>query len=318
MNRLSAIAVLVGATAAVPCMADPADPAIWAPRMAQAWTAMMGPVAQGADPAQVEADMARLVAGFAAQPLLAEKAPPAFVQAAELAHRGSVPATRGAMYDLARDILLTGASMSGQGNDSFAPLALWDRADPFRADLAPGLGLAASDIAALDRLRALDPDALPDGSAETLVMQHWAEQADAPVNRILPTRLQAWADGAESAWPDLDAAEREAAVAALFRPEIPPAGMLEKVIGTGDVIHWLAAVDLPMTSAERDASPELIHFMEMGAFAGPLKQPLMEIARARASGGGAAANQLMRLNNWGAMYGEMHSWRSYRYMTQGF
>ena len=36
------------------------------------------------------------------------------------------------------------------------------------------------------------------------------------------------------------------------------------------------------------------------------------------AGVGEAADQLMRLNNWSAMTGEMHSWDAYRYMTQGY
>ncbi|SMO45720.1 hypothetical protein [Paracoccus laeviglucosivorans] len=304
-------------------LAAPADPATVAPLMADAYLAMMGQGAAGADPDVIRADMQRLVEAYAPEPLLAEKAPAAFVQAAELAHQGSVPATRGAMYDLARDILLTAAILADQPPESYAPLKLWAEVDPFRADLVPGLGLAESDVQAVDRLRALDDGGvLPSGPARDVAMAAWDKQADQPMNRVLPTRLEAWASGVETAWPDLTPPERETALGVLTRPEIPPAALLEKVIGTEDVIHWLAAVDLPMSKAEREASPELIHFMEMGAFAGPLKAPLMEIAKARASGStagmGAAANQLMRLNNWGAMTGEMHSWDSYRYMTQGW
>ncbi|MBC7163284.1 MAG: hypothetical protein H5U26_14435 [Immundisolibacter sp.] len=327
-------ALLAGGTSAAP-----ADPALWAPRMAEAWREMLAdarpatdtpalhmPPASGADPAAIEADMARLIAGYAAEPLLAEKAPPAFVQAARLAREAASPASRGVMYDLARDILLTAQILSGKDPDDFAPLRLWAQADPFRAALVPGLGLADSDIAGFERMRALDAQAglgvLGNEPAAGQVARAWDAQADQPVNRVLPTRLQAWADGVEAAWPRLDAEERAQVLGALTNPRIPPAALLEKVIGTRDVIGWLAAIDVPLTPAEREASPELVHFMQMGAFAGPLKAPLMEIALLRAAqgaaaGAGAAADQLMRLNNWGAMTGEMHSWESYRHMTEG-
>lgn len=308
-------------------LADPVDPAVWAPRMATAYLEMMGTDAEALDPDVVETDMQRLIAAFQQEPLLAEKGPPAFVQAVELAQHGSIPATRGAMYDLSRDILMTAATMSGDPIDSFIPLEVWNDADPFHADLTLGLGLAASDIAAMDRLKALGAQSgsqvIPAASSEQLVMEVWHRQEDEPVNNVLPTRLQAWADGVEAAWPNLNDKEREAALGALFQPEIPPQSVLTKVLGTKDVVHWLAAVDLPMSESERQESDELVHFMEMGAFAGPLKQPLIEIAQMRAAQGsaaglGAAATQLMRLNNWSAMTGEMHSWESYRYMTQGY
>lgn len=324
---------LLAALLAGKAPAAPADPALWAPRMAQAWHEMLAngrpaagmparhtPPGFGVDPAVIEADMARLIAGYAAEPLLAEKAPPAFVQAARLAREATIPASRGVMYDLARDILLTAQILSGKGPDDFAPLRLWAQADPFRAALGPGLGLADSDIAGFERMKALDAQAglgaLGDEPAARQVARAWDAQAAQPVNRVLPTRLQAWADGVEAAWPHLDAKERALVLGALTRPEMPAATVLEKVIGTHDVIGWLAAVNVPLTPAEREASPELVHFMQMGAFAGPLKAPLMEIARLRAAQG-AAASQLMRLNNWGVMTGEMHSWESYRYMTEG-
>ncbi|WBU57174.1 hypothetical protein [Paracoccus sediminicola] len=325
LTRKIALTSLLASCAAT-AGAAPADPDIWAPRMAEAYQKMMGSESQPEDAAQIEEDMRRLISAYAVEPLLAEKAPPAFVQAATLAREGSEPATRGAMYDLARDTLTTAAALSGEPAGSFAPLAAWEEADPFEEELITGMGLASSDVAALGRMKALqDQDGLsviPEGDPAALVHEAWDGEGQ-QVNLVFPTRLQAWADGVEAAWPELDASEREAALAVLFREEIPPAATMEKILGTDDVIHWLAAVDIPMTDAEREASPELIHFMEMGAFAGPLKEPLMEIAQLRAaqgsmSGMSSAANQLMRLNNWGAGSYEMHSWESYRYMTQGF
>ncbi|RMC34932.1 hypothetical protein [Paracoccus alkanivorans] len=321
----AAIAALTGFSGAA--VAGPADPEIWAPRMAETYVTMMGMDAETADLDAVGADMRRLIAAFGQEPLLAEKGPPAFVQAVELAQHGSVSATRGAMYDLARDILLTAAKMSGQPADSFIPLDIWSDVDPFHAELTLGLGLAASDIAAMDKLKALEAQSglqvIPAAPSEELVMKAWRQQEDEPVNNVLPTRLQAWADGVEAAWPELNDGEREAALGALFRSEVPSQSLLRKVLGTEDIVHWLAGVDLPMSETERQQSRELVHFMEMGAFAGPLKQPLIEIAQMRAAQGsaaglGAAATQLMRLNNWSAMTGEMHSWESYRYMTQGY
>ncbi|AGT08887.1 hypothetical protein JCM7686_1786 [Paracoccus aminophilus JCM 7686] len=309
---------------ALPLRADPAAPEIWAPRMAEAYLALMD--APQSERAAVEDGMRRLIASYGPVPALAENAPAAFVQAARLAREAETPATRGVMYDLARDILLTGPMLSGAPAPDVAPLADWARRDPVRAELVPGLVLAESDVAGLARLQQLEAQAglavLPKRPAAEIMRAAWEAQADQPLNRLLPTRFQAWAAGVEAAWPRLDRDEREAALAILLRPEVPPPALFQKVIGTEDILLWLGGIDVPLSDAERAASPELISFMEDGAFANALRRPLiaLRLAQAEAEGGPGltpATEALMRLNAWSAASGEMHSWDAHRALTQG-
>ena len=303
--------------------AQPADPEIWAPKMSEALVMLLGDEAGPKE--QITPDMQRLIEAFADDPLLAEKAPEAFIQAAELARTAENPATRGVAYDLARVVLETAAKHSDAPPGDFAPLAAWQKIDPTLADTTD-LILARSDAEAMGRLAALDPELaaqiLPE-SPEDLALDYWEEQDASPTNRVLPSRLNAWVAGVEGAWPDLSPDERKQAMSILTQDQAPSDAVLQKVIGTRDVIFWLASMDVPMTDSERAGSPELVHFIDMGAFAGPLRAPIESMILSADAPGAAAINaetenQLMRLNNWSASEQEMHSWKAYRYSTEGY
>ena len=304
-------------------MAEPADPEIWAPKMSEALVTLLGDDAGSKD--QITPDMQRLIEAFADDPLLAEKAPMAFIQAAELARTAENPATRGLAYDLARVVLETAAKHSGEPAGNFAPLIAWQKIDSTLAETTD-LILTRSDGEAIERLAELDPDLaaqiLPE-SPKDFALDYWNEQDAASANRVLPSRLNAWVAGVESAWPVLSPDERKQAVSILTQEKAPSDAVLQKVIGTRDVIFWLAAMDVPMTDTERADSPELVHFIEMGAFAGPLRAPIESMILSADAPGAAAINaetenQLMRLNNWSASEQEMHSWEAYRYSTEGY
>ncbi|MFI0397141.1 hypothetical protein [Paracoccus jiaweipingae] len=271
------------------------------------------------DAAQAETRLTAMIDGLADRPDLQTRLPAAIAQGAGLASGAERPASRALAHDLLRDMLWTLADMAGDGPQE--PLvAAWQQADPMRAELVPGSGLAESDVAGYVRLKKLAGQPADPGP----LMAYWAAQADKPVNRVLPTRLAAWAEGVTAAWDRLTPAERDLATGVVENDAPPPAALVRKITGSPEMMFWIAAVDLPVSAAERQASPDLLKFTASGVFAGPMLEPLAALMAQGNNGAagmaalGAATNQLMRLNNWSAMTGEMHSWESYRYMTQGY
>lgn len=313
----AALATVLAAICAGPGLAgdDPAG------QVAQALVPVYRQIGAAYDPVAAENQIRDMIDALGDRPDLQARLPAAIEQGAHLVISAEYMATRAMVYDLLRDMVWTLADHS-VGDADAAPLVVaWSQADPIRLPFQPGTGLAESDISAYARLRALggkDTDPAP-------LIAYWQEQADHPINRILPSHLSAWVDGLEAVWGDLTDAERAIAVAIADEEteDLPTAGVVRKVTHSDDFIMWLAAIDLPLTDAERKASPDLLHYANAGAFAGPLLKPLTEIAALGSGSVGGnplagATNQLMRLNNWSAMTGEMHSWESYRYMTQGY
>lgn len=272
------------------------------------------------DRAAARAELAALDDALAQRDRTLTPLPAALAQGAALARRAEHPASRAVMADLTRDMLIT--AMTETGADPAASgtlLAAWDHRDPMLAELVPGQGLTADDLEAGRRLAARDP-----AHEGISVQSFWDQESDEPVNRVLPTRMDAWTEGVLAAWDRLDADQRRQAVEILDNSAVPPPALLKEVLGTNDILGWLGAVDVTLTADEKAASPELLAYMQSGAFAGPVRPMLVARAEARAASGGggdvigAMTDQLMRLNNWSAMTGEMHSWESYRYMTQGY
>lgn len=333
MARFSPVILTISAVFAVSsqaAFAAPADMEVLAPQMADAFVQLMAPDASAETRQQYADEMAVLGASFAKVEMFEERAPKAFVQAATLARDGSIPATRGVMYDLARTILVNGALLAERPQDDFAVLRLWNEADPMRAEIYPGLGLAQSDIDALDRLRELDVsggfNAMPaaDSSAQ-LMLSTW-EGMDDDANKVFPTKLNAYVDGVAANWDQMSDAEQERAVSIFTATEVLSPKLTKKALGADNYAFWLGTVLVPMSDAEKEANPDIVYLSDNGVFAGPLEKPLTELIvamRAKQSSGGGgdlsgAALQLFRLNNWSASEGEMHSWEAYRYSTQGY
>lgn len=254
------------------------------------------------------AALQRQMQAVAGDPALADTLPQGFAQAARLALGAENRATRGLMLDLTRESLATGAAMAG---DAAADpiVAAWQKADPLLHETSGGAGLAQSDVVAIARLRELAGAPAGDPAAE--VEAEWQRLSPKPVDLILPGRFNAWADGTAAAWDSLTPDERRIAAGVLTDREMPTPEVLQKVIGTEDMLGWLAAVTVPMTEAERAASPELLSLLDHMAFAGELQQPLTEML---AAGGDAAASspmsaaaQLMRLNSGLAASGGLYS-----------
>lgn len=309
--------------------AKSADMEVWAPQMANAFVQLLQPEASAETRQKIEQEMVELGGAYSANEMFADRMPQAFVQAASLAHDGSVPATRGVMYDLARIILVNGADMSGKPEDSFETLRIWNAADPIREEFLPGMGLAQSDIDALDRLRALDVaggyNAMPPAnSSEELIVTAWRGMTN-DVDKVFPTKLNAYVDGVEANWDKLSPEEQKRAVSIFTAEDFPKPELTKKMLGADDYVFWLGTVLLPMSDEEEKASKELVHLVDNGVFSGPMEKPLTDLIVAmrqkQSAGGGdlsGATLQLFRLNNYGAAMGEMHSWEAYRYGTMGY
>ncbi|MDO5621581.1 MAG: hypothetical protein Q4G24_08945 [Paracoccus sp. (in: a-proteobacteria)] len=311
-RSLTAVALIL---LAPPALADSTKRAA---SVAQALIPVYQHIGAEYDPAAAEIELARMIDAWAGQPKVQQRLPAAIEQSARLMMDGAYGATRGMNYDLLRDLIYTLAAESGAAETSRLVTA-WNEVDPFHYVLQPGTGLAASDLEAYSRLKARvgkpsDPQQL---------IAYWDSQEGNDVNRVLPTRMAAWVEGVEANWDQLSEAERIRAADLIEIDAMPPKSLVRKVTGTDSMVKWIAAVDVKLTKSEQPASPDLRHFTRNGAFAGPMYKPLAEVIalsnqRRASAGAGAAANQLMRLNNWSAMTGEMHSWESYRYMTQGY
>lgn len=272
------------------------------------------PEAAGVDAAafrtSIEAAIARLAE---AHPELTPALPQTLAQAAHLALTAEHPASRATMVDMTRDVLGAVVDLGGTDPAAEAVTAAWALADPV-VQSAEQQQLTAADVAGFDRLQQRA------GHAGTISAQEfWTRNAGDGAMLMFPARLNAWAAGVEAAWTGLDADQQLRAARVLEVEAVPDPALLEPVIGTADMIGWLAGTDVPLTPAEQAGAPDLLRFMQSGAFAGALAPALA----ARAMAGAAmatpspAAGQLMRLNNWSAMTGESSSWESYRYMTQG-
>lgn len=252
-----------------------------------------------------------------ARPDMIPAMPRAIAQGARLALTAEHPATRAMMEDFTREAVAEAVQIAGMDARTHPVLASWNQADPvLRRDGA--LELTARDEAAFARLAGRA------GYGPTLKPEaFWDAKAEASQDRVQPARMNAWAAGAEAAWDRLDPGQRRLAASVLDVEAMPPASLIRAVTGTDDLPGWLGGIAIPLTKAEAAANPELARFLRKGAFAGPLAELLAARSMAGSVGQGApgfagGATQLQRLNNWSAMTGEMHSWESYRYSTQGW
>ncbi|WP_157115348.1 hypothetical protein [Paracoccus contaminans] len=253
----------------------------------------------------------------ATRPDMVPAMPRAIAQGARLALSAEHPATRAMMEDFTREAVAEAIQIAGMDASTHPVLASWDQADPvLRRDGA--LELTARDEAAFARL------AKRAGYRPTLKpAAFWDATEEASQDRVQPARMNAWAAGAEAAWDRLNPSQRRLAASVLDVEAMPPAALIRAVTGTEDLPGWLGGIAIPLTKAEAAANPELARFLRKGAFAGPLAELLTARSMAGSAAPGApgltgGATQLQRLNNWSAMTGEMHSWESYRYSTQGW
>lgn len=302
---LTALSLLAPGLAA----AESPDPA----RIADALMPLLEAEGAAIERPAVEAALAGQIAA-AAEAEDEGRIPRALGQAATLAVSAGHPATRALTRDLTFEIL------AAAGADD-PIVAAWQKADPMLGQIGTGLGMAQSDIDALAALRTLagvDGDAAADATAT------WQALSDKPMELILPARLNAWAAGAEAAWPDLTEAERAAALDILAPEALPSPELAEKVTGSAQMIWWLAGMDLVLTEAEAEASPDLIDLTKDGAFAGPLGPPIADMlvaerAIADAYDPNGTIAKLRRLNDYASRNGgQMFTYEAQRYMEHGY
>lgn len=231
---------------------------------------------------------------------------PVLVSLAELGEKAARPAARLLMRDLYREVL---TEMAGPRAD-----ALMQAADPLVRSEGPGLGLAASDIAASAWLehaagkvaRTLDEAAPPrDFAAASRAALLTLYDGSDPVNRQFLSRLDAWAAGLRAAWPDLSAEDRRIAASVTIADDMPSPDLLARITGSPDLQAWLAAVDPGLTGPEAATHPELADLLERGVLAGPA----LDLLAARMTGVVALAVEfntltLMRQLNFYQMRGD--------------
>lgn len=188
--------------------------------------------------------------------------------AALLARQAVHPATRAAFADLARQIWAH-AVFDASTNPI---LAIWNEKDPFVHVSGLGWGLARSDLEAAQRLRdrlaELRPDLVAPGDGAAKLLQGWAENEGQPLNQHFLVRMNAWVAGVEAAWPQMSAAQKLEAASVLHEDAVPSAETNAAVLGGEDLLGWLTAQRLAMTSVEREAHPELMEMLRAGAWAG--------------------------------------------------
>lgn len=313
MSRLS-IVVLASILAVGAGGADAgADPE----RMAWQWMDMMALSGDAEAMNGVAVDMQLVADAFPGDPLLRERLAPGLEQAMNLVRGCDVPASCGLASDLARAILTAAVARGGGDPARAASVGYWNRHDRFSRILAPGYGLAYSDLLGAEKLVRLAEDsgiAEPGASATVSddLLRRWDAGDD--LYRAFLTRLSAWSDGAIAAWPELSEDERRDAIAFLTDGAVPSRDVFPKVTGAIDKITWIAAAEMPLSEQEIGNSLDLLALVDAGVFAGPMRpavsgemifltaQPGVGPAYARWRAGfvaGAAADALF--HDWDAL-----------------
>jgi hypothetical protein len=149
--------------------------------------------------------------------------------------------------------------------------------DPVVHPVAPGRDITEADLGWMILMAALRdaPDADParieidDATAGAALREIRATIAEAsePVLYAI-AHAEAWGAGVVAAWDDLDLAARRQLVGRADRTEPVPPELLERVIGTDDVLRWIGGVEIGLTPAERVRHPELVAYLEAYALAG--------------------------------------------------
>ncbi len=215
---------------------------------------------------------------------------------------GTYAATRGVI----RDTLRQGFAAAFPATDALPERLIAD-VDPLWGVHGDGIGLSRLDTMASLWLTMLDADPQAGPAGVTLEMAaaeaHGAAKAVTyaaqPIaNQQLMSRMNAWAEGVNEAWPRLTAAERTAATGAALRPEMPGRDVVLKVTGVESLPLWLAGLTLAFTEEERAAWPHLMTWLEQGGAAAPMAELL---GRLSGQGAGRSPAELMSSMNAMAM-----------------
>jgi hypothetical protein len=154
---------------------------------------------------------------------------------------------------------------------------LLNEKDPQINQVELGVGMTNRDMGWAIMLEALRID-MPDDPRDLEVAEGQPDKIVAFVSerfrdggdgaRHFLARVDSWGMGTVSAWADMSLEERKLAASAVTEAEIPPEAVLQKVIGTSNILYWAAGVDIGLTEAEKAHYPELAAYLAEGHLAG--------------------------------------------------
>lgn len=263
-----------------------------APRVIAAIEAVTGTPVTEPQRAAIAADVAR---AWAEKPEDAAFFLPLLDSTAVLAASAESRVTRIFTDDLNRQVM-ENLVVDAEASPAVAAL---DAANEMVAEIRMGLGLTARDLISAGMLEAMGAQ-MPQNPEET---EFAPEAMLASANALVETfnaanegdrhflaRIDAWTAGVVEAWPELSPEERAMVTGVTRKDDLLPEAVIAKVTGTsGDLILWLAAMDLDLTEAEREAHPELIDYMAAAQMAGGVDGLIEERAQALAAAGGMGA-----------------------------
>lgn len=201
-------------------------------------------------------------------------------------------------------------------NSDSAAIAPLDALNPMVEQFDIGVGMTKRDLGWAVMLEAMRTD-LPEDPRTFDIKD---ETAKALANDIVGSfhqktngkkqflsRVDAWAFGTMTAWRELSPEERQIAVSVIAEDAVPARSLLTKVIGTPDVVFWLAGVDIGLSEAEQEAYPALHAFMRAGHLAGGvesmLTDRLLQLGAAAQIGANANLTLMMMELNYDLLFG---------------
>lgn len=154
---------------------------------------------------------------------------------------------------------------------------LLNKKDPLIHPVEAGVGMTKRDMGwaiMLEALKANMPDdprglEVAPGQADVIMDQvNEKFETGQPGSRHFLARVDAWGMGTVAAWNSLTLDERKIAASAVTNDAIPPKQLVEKVLGTSNILYWAAGVEVGLTDAEKAQYPDLAAYLKDGNLAG--------------------------------------------------
>ena len=205
--------------------------------------------------------------------------------------------------------------------DGGTAIDLYEAFDPSVKLYDDGVGVTGKDLGWAIMIQAMHADLpfdpletdIPSEQSEAYLAQFYEELEEANFSQgMFLSRLDAWGTGMITAWYEMTEEQRMTAVSVIAEDDIPSNDILELVIGTTDLLYWLAGMDIGLTEDEKARYPELAAQLERGymrnGLDGLLAQRAQAMAAARASGmavGAANINSVLMMQNlnYGLLFG---------------
>ncbi|MEM8693442.1 MAG: hypothetical protein AAGG57_16345 [Pseudomonadota bacterium] len=226
------------------------------------------------------------------------------VDMATLSMSAELPSARMRLTEMHRQLL----EMMVGGDNLALELASAD--DPMVNQFEIGVGMTERDLGWAIMLEAMKAN-LPDDPRQMTIGNDQAANLMQEINgsfyeknngeKHFISRVDAWAFGTINAWADLSPDERLIAVSVVSEKAVPSPDLMQKVIGSQDILFWLAGMDIGLTEGEKRRYPELNTYLSEGYMAGGVDGLLAERVRRTGGGVGAASglgtvNMMMELN----------------------